>query len=193
MTLAIMLYGPPASGKDTITRELEALGSDYVHFPRLKAGGDRVSGYRLTTESALHVMRAEGDILYSNARYGATYVIDRPYLDRIVEHGEVPILHLGQVAGIKAVARSYPAAHWLVVGLWCSRDEAGRRLATRSDSRAPERLTVWDATLAELRSADPGLFTLQLNTGQITAARAARIIDALVRVARREGIRPVVW
>jgi guanylate kinase len=183
---AIILYGPPAAGKDTITRELELLGHGHTHFQRLKVGNGRVSGYRQITEPDLRKMREHGDILYKNSRYGATYAIDRPHLDAITENGHTPVVHIGQTAGILALLQRYPA-NWLVIGLWCSKDEATRRLDRRSDTRRTERLAAWDATLADLRSTDPALFTLTLNTSVIDAGHAARIIDTCCQ-SRRQSV-----
>jgi guanylate kinase len=175
VTEAIILFGPPASGKDTVTKELEALDSKYRYFHRLKVGGGRDTGYRSTTESALHRMQEADQIIYSNQRYESTYAVDRLHLDELLAFGRVPIVHIGQIAGVETVVRRYPA-RWLVVGLWCSRIEAERRLQARSDSRTQERITAWDTTLAEQRSADPDLFGLQINTGEISPDRTAQAI-----------------
>ncbi|MGH2941284.1 MAG: hypothetical protein ACRDLN_00705 [Solirubrobacteraceae bacterium] len=42
--IGVALYGPPASGKDTITRALTELDARYVHYLRLKAGSGRSDG-----------------------------------------------------------------------------------------------------------------------------------------------------
>lgn len=180
MTNAIVLYGPPASGKDTITRRLIELDSRYTHFQRLKVGPGRTDGYRLATTDELAARANGGDILYSNTRYGATYAVDRSELAAMIECDQVPILHLGQAAGIAAVVGGYPL-DWLVVGLWCSRAEVIRRLAGRQDDRTAERLAVWDATAADLKSADPGLFGLTINTEVISAHAAAGLIESCAR------------
>jgi guanylate kinase len=120
-------------------------------------------------------MQQLGQIVYSNHRYESTYAVDRPLLDELLTSDRVPIVHIGQIAGIESVVRSYPA-RWLVVGLWCSRIEAERRLQARSDVRRQERIAAWDSTLAEQRLADPGLFGLQINTSEISPDCAARTI-----------------
>src|SRR5690242_16005293 len=113
----ILLYGPPASGKDTITDQLCRLDERFMPFRRLKVGGGRTNGYRLTTHDALEALQARGDLLYTNSRYGATYAVDRAEITTITERDRVPILHLGQIAGINAVKDGYPLP-WLTVGLW---------------------------------------------------------------------------
>jgi guanylate kinase len=92
----------------------------------------------------------------------------------------VPVLHLGQTAGVEAVVNGFPL-DWLVVGLWCSRVEATRRLAGRLDDRSAERLSMWDLTAAEVRTADPHIFGLAINTEVIRAELAARLIDSCCR------------
>jgi guanylate kinase len=125
---AIALYGPPAAGKDTITAALTTLDTRYVHFDRLKVGtamnaapgnGKGTStGYRHTTTEELTRLHGRGLIVYENTRYGNTYAVDRPRLDDITDAGQVPVVHLGQVAGITALRTGYPA-RWLTVLLWC--------------------------------------------------------------------------
>jgi len=176
----IILYGPPAVGKDTVTRALTAIGGRYEHFRRLKIGAGRGLGYRITTQAALSALCERGDVLYANSRYGATYVIDRDELDNIAGRGHVPVLHLGQVGGITAVTTGYPLS-WLVVALWCSREETEQRLVGRQDSRIAERLAAWDETLADFRSADLAIFALTLNTAAIEPGLAAKVIDSCCR------------
>ncbi|MGK5554002.1 hypothetical protein ACSNOI_20525 [Actinomadura kijaniata] len=44
MRSGIVLYGPPASGKDTITAASSALDDRYVYFHKLKVGAGRSAG-----------------------------------------------------------------------------------------------------------------------------------------------------
>lgn len=180
MTDAIILYGPPASGKDTITSHLTDLDTRYAHFERLKVGSGRTRGYRLITADELTNRVNSGDILYTNTRYDSTYAVDRSELVAMMEREKVPVLHIGQTSGIRAVVEGCPA-NWLVVGLWCSRSGVTRRLAERQDERIAERLAAWDATAADMTSADPALFGLVVNTEVIPAHTAAGLIDACGR------------
>jgi len=176
----VLLYGPPAAGKDSITKQLAMLGP-YAHFQRLKAGPGRSSGYRMSTLDQLAKLRERGEIIYENQRYDSTYVTDRGELDTIVlGHKQVPVLHVGQVDAIHTICRGYPLT-WTVIMVFSPRDEAERRLKLRGDARVDERLAVWDETLAEVRGADPALFDLVLNTTAFTPAHAAALIDACQR------------
>ncbi|CUW33333.1 phosphotransferase-like protein [Streptomyces reticuli] len=144
----VVLYGPPAAGKDTVTAALNQLDPRYAQFARLKVGSGKSSGYRMSTAEQLHLLEAAGDVIYANTRYGNTYVIDRPGLDAAFEAG-VPVIHLGQVDGIRALVDGYPA-HWDVVLLWCSREETARRSEDRGDPDTAARLAAWDATRKDL-------------------------------------------
>jgi guanylate kinase len=174
----IILYGPPAAGKNTVTLALESLNAGYAHLERLKSGGTSTSGYRPITASRLRELHDRGELLYTNDRYGATYAIDKSQLDALTQSGLTPVIHLGQTAGVASLVRGY-RANWIIVCLWCSRSEAIRRLIGRSDTRSTERLEVWDITQAELRQTDPSLFTLALNTEFVNATGAAKVIDTL--------------
>ncbi|HYZ09566.1 MAG TPA: kinase [Pseudonocardiaceae bacterium] len=141
----VILYGAPATGKDTITHALHKLDARYVLFPRLKVGGGRTAGYRITSDATLRTLRAHGDIIWENHRYGATYVIDRPtLLAQLNDH--IPVVHLGQHTAIGAVVRATPAARWLIVSVWCPRHVAKERLSARGTNDTATRLCAWDDT-----------------------------------------------
>ena len=69
----VILYGPPASGKSTITLELTRLNKDFQLFPRLKVGSGRTDGYRLADDAEFNDMIAAGSMVWSNERYGSRY------------------------------------------------------------------------------------------------------------------------
>ncbi|MFD6186799.1 guanylate kinase [Streptomyces goshikiensis] len=179
----VILYGPPASGKDTVTDALTELHSKYAQFTRLKVGTGKAAGYRMGTVEQLHELEAAGDVIYANSRYGNTYVIDRPGVDTAVAAG-VPVVHLGQVDGIRALVDGYPA-DWSVVLLWCPREVTEHRSAGRGDSDTAARLVAWDATREDL-DAHPGLaWDLTVDTTAASPQDAARLIDQLL--AQRAG------
>lgn len=157
MKRGVILYGPPAAGKDTIDAALCDLDSEYRHFNRLKVGPGRTSGYRTTTPDELDALRADGEVIWENERYGATYAVDRRGLTAALQVCS-PILHLGQPEAVRAVLDAVPEARWTVAALWCPRPVAARRLMQRGNVDVAERLAVWDATPA-LPTAD-----LQIDT-----------------------------
>ncbi|MBA9002065.1 kinase [Thermomonospora cellulosilytica] len=167
----VILYGPPASGKDTVTEELKRLDGRYRQFERLKSGSGRSRGYRMTTESAIDDLRSRGEVIWENRRYGALYVVDRPSLVQSLGTG-IPVLHLGQVEAVGAVIGAIPDAAWLTVSLWCPRDVAATRLIGRGSTDMHDRLRAWDET-EPLPTAD-----LIINTAEISAQQAAQAINA---------------
>ncbi|KAB2977457.1 guanylate kinase [Streptomyces sp. SS1-1] len=179
----VILYGPPASGKDTVTTALSKLNSKYTQFARLKVGTGKAAGYRMGTAEQLRKFEAAGDVVYANARYGNTYAIDRPGVDAAFTVG-VPVVHLGQIDGIRALVNGYPA-DWSVVLLWCPREVTEQRSAERGDSDTAARLAAWDATRVDL-DAHPGMvWDLTVDTTAASPQDAARLIHQLL--AQRTG------
>ncbi|MFE7512742.1 guanylate kinase [Streptomyces sp. NPDC057540] len=179
----VILYGPPASGKDTITTALSDLDPRYAQFARLKVGTGKATNYRMGTPEQLHELEAAGDVLYANSRYGNTYAIDRPGVDVAFAAG-VPVVHLGQVDGIRALVNGYPA-DWSVVLLWCSREVTEQRSAGRGDSDTAARLAAWDATREDLDMRPGAAWDLTIDTTEASPQDAARLIDQLL--AQRAG------
>lgn len=174
----VILYGPPASGKDTVTTALAALDSKYTQFARLKVGTGKSVGYRMGTAEQLDKLEATGDVIYANTRYGNTYVLDRPGLDSAFMAG-VPVVHLGQVSGVRSLVEGYPAS-WSVVLLWCPREATAERSVGRGDSDTAARLAAWDATRQDL-DAHPGMvWNLTVDTTAASPQTAARLIDQLL-------------
>ncbi|MFY1656989.1 kinase [Micromonospora sp. WMMD1274] len=173
----VILYGPPAAGKDTITRALRDLDPACRLFQRLKAGPGRTAGYRMTTVEHIDQLRAAGDVVWENHRYGAVYVVDRPTLEAdLIDH--IPVLHLGQVDAVQAVRSSLPDVHWLTVYVHCARNIARNRITARATGDTAARLRAWDET-APLPDA-----SLAIDTGTTSPADAARrICEHLAQLA----------
>ena len=174
----VVVYGPPGAGKDTVTTALTRLDSRYEQFARLKVGSGKTVGYRMGSPELLAQLEAAGDVVYANSRYGNVYVIDRPGLDDSCTAG-VPVVHLGQVAGVRALMTGYPAA-WLTVLLWCPREVTEARSIARGDADTAARLAAWDSTAQDLAN-DSFVWDLTVDTAVTEPADTARRVDQLLR------------
>ncbi|MFG2476608.1 guanylate kinase [Streptomyces fagopyri] len=180
MRQGILLYGPPAAGKDTITEALTELDARYVPFARLKIGTGKTDGYRMGTPEQLAELEARGDVIYRNERYGNIYVVDRPGLEQAMEGGRTPVVHLGQMEGMEQVTALFPA-HWVRVLLWCSKETTAQRSPQRGDTDTAARLAAWDATQADLAAHQQAQWELRVDTDVTTPREAAQRIDDIVR------------
>lgn len=172
---AVLLYGPPGAGKDTVTTALTHLDSAYQLAQRLKAGPGRTQGYRMTTIETIDALTAAGAVLWRNDRYSSTYATDRPHLDHMIGASLIPVLHLGQPDAIAAVTTAAPDVSWTVVELWCPRDVAIERITARGTGDVDERIAAYDQT-PPLTAA-----TLRISTVAFGPEAIAAWIDHLVR------------
>ncbi|MFG1881112.1 kinase [Micromonospora sp. NPDC049102] len=172
MRKGLILYGAPATGKDTITAELVRGEPLFEHFMRLKAGGGRSTGYRMISqEEAERLRRSSGMILWENSRYGSTYFVDRPGLERIWSSGRVPVVHLGQAEAVAAVAGdSTLNTRWTVVELYCQPAMLYDRIRSRGTGDDAQRFAAVEQT-ARLPYAD-----IRIDTGSASVAEAAKMI-----------------
>ena len=108
------------------------MDASFVHFRRLKVGPGRSTGYRMTDARTLAGLRRRGLIVHGNRRYGAEYATDKPEIDRLTSGDRIPVVHVGQVAALAAIA-AYPAS-WTRVLLWCPKSVTAQRSAGRGDS-----------------------------------------------------------
>jgi guanylate kinase len=170
---AVILYGPPAAGKDTVTEALTRLDENYRLYRRLKVGAGRTVGYRMTTLSHVDELRKAGALVWVTRRYSALYVVDRASLSEMLTVG-IPVLHLGQVEAVRAVIGAL-ATQWVTAWLWCPRDVAAKRIAERGTGDAAARLRAWDET-EPLPRAD-----ISVNTAEVSPADAAGAIHGRVQ------------
>lgn len=178
----------PAPG---VTAELRKLSHAYAHFEKLKAGEGRTEGYRVVAEDQLSELREREAIVHEVARYGAAYAVDSVALDELIGAGRIPIVHMGQLAGVRAL--QHRGTRWLDVLLWCVRGVAKKRLHQRGSVDIGDRLAAWDATLADLESLAEPSFALSIRTDLIAPAVAAATIHAVASGSTDQTLlRPVV-
>lgn len=169
----VVLYGPPTSGKSTVTAALMGLDPRFVLLRKLKAGTQRGSEYEFVTFERLGELRAAGRLLVESQRYGNTYAIDRHQVEQITTAGQVPIVHMGNIPDIHRLAEF---GSWLVVLLWVSREACEQRSRQRGDGDTAQRLRAWDETLTDLDAHDDGLFACRFQTDEIAPAKVARLM-----------------
>ncbi|MDX5566616.1 guanylate kinase [Streptomyces sp. ID05-04B] len=174
MKPGVILYGPPAAGKDTVTSALARADRRYEPFTRLKIGSGKTDNYRMGVMADLERLEAAGDVVYRNDRYGNVYVIDRPGLADAFAAG-VPVVHLGQVAGVQELLAGYPAK-WLTVLLWCPKAVTEQRSQGRRDTDTATRIAVWEETQDDLVAHAGFRFDLTLRTDLTQPPQAARLI-----------------
>ncbi|MGL5826992.1 MAG: phosphotransferase-like protein [Nocardioides sp.] len=169
-TTGILLYGPPASGKDTVTGQLHRINSRYQLFHRLKAGPGNRGGYRMLNHDHLDALDQAGDLIWINPRYNARYAVDHSGLTDALNLG-IPVVHLGQPEACDTIQHALPHTRWITVELRCPRGVAEQRLRDRDPAALTERLAAWDQT--------PPLnhYDLRIDTSTTTAPAAAAQID----------------
>ncbi|GAA2847783.1 AAA family ATPase [Nonomuraea rubra] len=172
----IVLYGPPASGKSTVTAALCQLDPRFALVRKLKAGNRRGTEYDFVTAEELARLRAAGRLMLETRRYGNTYAIDRHHITELITAGHVPIVHLGNTADIRRLAETGP---WLTVLLWIPRQMCEERSRQRGDRDTPQRLKAWDETLADLQEHVDPPFLHRFRTDLVTPAEIGeRIADS---------------
>jgi guanylate kinase len=169
----LILYGPPASGKSTVTAALENLDPRFRLFRRLKAGEGRRSEYRMVAPEVLERLRTGGEIIWENRRYGAVYATDRGHIAELLADGVIPVLHVGQAEAVDAIAAAFPDARLIRVSLTVPRAVAAARINERATGDASDRLAAYDAT-PPLPGADLIIDTTATSVAE-TARRIARV------------------
>lgn len=182
----LVLFGPPASGKDTVTQVLSRVHPRFRLFEKLKLGTGRSAGYRMATEEDLRAIQSSGGLLSEVKRYGNSYFIDQKELDRLEHEGFIPVVHTADLAEASLISRR---RGWVSCCLWVSRREARCRLMERGDVQVEERLALRSQMLRMLTSTMPR-FDALLITDQLRPEETAR---RLLSVSQGNAdLRPVI-
>lgn len=177
---AVVLYGPPTSGKDTVTAALQAVDPRFRLVTKLKQGSGRSTGYRFVSAEELESLRRQDRIVVETRRYGNIYAVDRRSLTEPQDSGLVPVTHIGNVADMRSLL-SGARTQWVRVLLWVPKVVCETRSRQRGDTDTAKRLTAWDETARDLLDSDlRSLFDLVVRTDRSDAERTAKDIAAAV-------------
>jgi guanylate kinase len=176
----VILYGPPASGKDSITAELSRQDDRFALLTKLKVGNGRSAGYRHVSPDDLDALSNAGRLIVETRRYGNRYAVDRNDIDALTEAGRFPVVHMGNVADLLRLRSAVPLS-WTCVLLWIPREVCAQRSENRGDADTPRRVQAWDETCADVQAAqETSPFDLVIHTDQASPEEAARrIIEAV--------------
>ncbi|MEV5571106.1 guanylate kinase [Spirillospora sp. NPDC052269] len=173
----VILYGPPASGKDTITAELSRLDGRFVLLTKLKVGTGRSAGYRYVPTIELDALRAAGRLALETERYGNRYAVDRQDIDALTDAGRIPVVHVGDIPGVNTLSSAVPLI-WTRVRLWAPREVTADRSQHRGDTDTTSRLVAWDEAEADWRTNGEAVrFDLTVRTHETDPAEAAKRIS----------------
>lgn len=183
----VILYGPPTSGKDTVTAELVSQDARFAPVAKLKVGTGRTTGYRRVSSAELDKLRAAGRVAVETHRYGNVYAVDRDDIAAVVEADRVPVVHMGNLADLRRLRAAVPLA-WTSVLLWIPRAVCADRSRQRRDTDTPARLKAWDETRNDLRTAGAPVFNLIIHTDQTDPAEAAQRIITTVAAGPQPSV-----
>ncbi|MDI6520797.1 guanylate kinase [Streptomyces coelicoflavus] len=177
---AVVLYGPPTAGKDTVTAALCAADARFQLLTKLKQGTGRSTGYRVVTEDELRELRQRRRILVETRRYGNIYAVDRHSLEKPQRQGLVPVAHMGNITDLRTLLAN-TETQWLRVLLWVPRAVCEDRSRQRGDTDTVKRLKAWDETAQDILDSDlRDLFDTAMRTDTVEPREAAEKIAAMV-------------
>lgn len=183
----VVLAGPPASGKRTVTFALTSLRRSYASFPALTVAHRARVAAEQTTRRHLDELRAWAQLFHEFTSDGIRFAYERERLNNLREQGRIPIACVDDGDVLQAFERE--ADDWLQILLWCPRDEAERRLArtwfAHEKQRTPDRSSMrrWDRSEKKLLR-DTRRFTLSIRTDRLNAVQVAQI----VHLAAQSGV-----
>jgi len=179
MPRVLLLSGPPASGKDTVTAALTALDPRFALFRRIKAGSGRTEGYRIMENAELAKLEERGEIVQRHERYGNVYAVDAPMLRSMSRAGLWPVIHVGRLENLGPLRQATDGTSVL---LWADRPTVASRLKARGSTDVDDRLRAWEEERTDLtRSARAADFDLVVDTGSAPPEEAAQRIKAALQ------------
>jgi guanylate kinase len=173
----ILIAGPPASGKRTLTFALTSMRRSYAPFRALSAALHPTIAAERSTERHLDELKAWAQVFHEFTEDGMRYVFDHGRLNKLREHGRIPVATVCDTAGMLAFERE--ADDWLPILLWCPREVAEQREPALAQ---PARRRRWDRSLHRL-TRHLARFALVIRSDRWDAIGTAQ----LVHIAAQSG------
>lgn len=149
MPSAILLSGPPATGKDAVTAALHCNDKRIVHFTKHRAGvGGQTASQYLDVDVALFKhMEQHGDFLQWHSRYGRYYGVSSQVLQHNILNGLISVIHVCRYENLLALRSRNELRSAISILLMCSRQQVRLRLEERHQGHLEEierRLSAFD-------------------------------------------------
>jgi guanylate kinase len=98
----LLISGSPASGKDTITKEIIKNDNRFSHFKKHKInnGGKLDSSYILVSQQEFKDIEISGGFLQYHYRYDRGYGVSYDELNKLWNNNKIPIIHVGKYENI---------------------------------------------------------------------------------------------
>ena len=196
----ILLCGPPASGKDTITTLLARKNNIFRHFrkhrvpPRENGKNNPPSYIRVSIDEYLTMIR-DNEFVQFHQRYGRFYGVSRKTLEKHLRDGQIPIIHTGKVYDLMELDASFGNNSAKIL-LWESKENIRERLKLRHPGDPREiqrRLQSYDDEISSLSKINlEKIFDIVIKNQD--ANKTLRLIETVVAahadVARARGRSP---
>ena len=150
----ILLSGTPASGKDTITTELNKIDNRFVHFKKHKiaSGGKLDDTYYLISKDEFDNMAESNQFVQYHYRYDRGYGVSVNELNRLKKLNKIPIIHVGKYENIIKF-KEFGIRNILSILIYADRGTTKKRLELRHNenySEIEKRLTAYDEEIQQL-------------------------------------------
>jgi len=129
----LLLSGPPASGKDTVSHELINRNNRFVLFKKHRAGGETNSGYIDISTAQFKEMEAQNKFIQSHLRYGRLYGVSRDGIEKTLAYGKIPIIHTGRIENLVKLKDVF-GQKCIAIHLWEHRDILAERIRKRHNN-----------------------------------------------------------
>lgn len=172
----VILCGPPASGKDTITTALKGLG-DYEKVRLHRTGPRPKEGYIHVDDEQFEILKRENHFIEHHTTYGRQYGVSiGELLITSIKH-KYSVIHLGSPKQALEIKKNLPQDIVKIIYLWNTRTELQERLHLRYQDNADEilrRMAVAAQEMADFK--EVGLEAVDLAIKNNNIAETVQII-----------------